>query len=100
MLLFALLFFGLPVPGLILYCLRWQLTRGASTYRRTVVLWSLSAVHELLCILLFQSAEMHAEMHEYAQWLSWGYTLGLVLSLAGFAEAVYSGQKAEMSAQQ
>ena len=99
MLLFALLFFGLPIPGLILYFLRWRLARGVGSYSRALVLWGLSAVHELLCILLFQSAEIQTELHEVAYWLSFGYTIGLLLSSAGFAEAVYSGQRVENAAQ-
>lgn len=100
MLVFALFFYGLPIPGLVLYFLRWRLASGRGSYQRAVVLWALSAVHEFLCMLLFQSTEMKAELHEWSGWLSFGYTLGLVLSLAGFAEAVYSGHKAERSAQQ
>jgi branched-subunit amino acid ABC-type transport system permease component len=100
LLVFALFFYGLPIPGLILYFLRWRIANGRSSYQRAVVLWGLSAVHELLCMLLFQSTEMQAEMHEWSEWLSFGYTLGLLLSVAGFAEAVYSGHKAEISAQQ
>lgn len=98
LLLFALLFYGLPIPGLVLYCLRWRLARGVGSYQRAVILWGLSAVHEFLCMLLFQSTEMKAELHEWSEWLSFGYTLGLLLSLTGFAEAVYSGQNAERPA--
>jgi hypothetical protein len=100
LLVFALFFYGLPIPGLILYFLRWRLASGRGGYQRAILLWALSAVHEFLCMLLFQSAEMKTELHEWSEWLSFGYTLGLVLSIAGFVEAVYSGHKAEHSAQQ
>jgi hypothetical protein len=99
LLLFALLFFGLPIPGLILYFLRWRLARGLGSYNRAIVLWALSALHELLCVLLFQSVEMKTELHAAADWLSFGYTFGLVISLAALAEAAYSKHKAERAAE-
>jgi len=99
LLVIALFFYGLPIPGLVLYFLRWRLASGKGSYHRALVLWCLGAAHELLCMLLFQSADMKGELHDWADWLSFGYTLGLIISLAGFAEALYSGQKAKRSAQ-
>jgi hypothetical protein len=82
-LLFGLLFLGLPIPGLVLYFLRWRLTRGRPRREFATRLWGFGLVHELLCAALFASTDMHAELHEMAEYLSLGYALGAVISAAG-----------------
>ena len=101
MLLFGILFYGIAVPGLVLYALRWRLVRGKSSPRRALAVWSFTFVHEVLCVLLFQSADMQSElMNGAAQLLSFGYLLGVGFSLVGLAEAVSSLQKTRDSTYQ
>ncbi|WP_375435621.1 hypothetical protein [uncultured Hymenobacter sp.] len=90
--------FGVAIPGLLLYFLRWRLVRGTSNPHRALLLWSFSFVHEFFCVLLFQSAEMKAELHEAAGLLSVGYLVGMGVSLIALAEAVHSGHKVESAA--
>lgn len=87
LLLFGLLLLGLPIPGLVLYALRWRLARGKATQNRALWIWGLSVVHELLCAVLFFSQEVHQELGSYASWIGSGYLLGAALSAVGFAEA-------------
>lgn len=87
------LLFGIGIPGLILYFLRWRIVRGNSSPQRTQVLWCLGFVHEFLCVLLFQSAEIKTELHETAEWVSIGYMIGLGISLTGLIEAFYTAQR-------
>jgi hypothetical protein len=86
LLVFGILF-GIGVPGLILYFLRWKLTRGEGTQTRAIVLWVLTTIHEVLCVALFFSADMQTELHEWATYLGWGYALGFLISLVGAVEA-------------
>ncbi|OUJ75451.1 hypothetical protein [Hymenobacter crusticola] len=86
LLVFGILF-GIGIPGLILYGLRWKLTRGGATPTRAIVLWALTTVHEVLCVALFFSTDMQAELHEWATYLGWGYALGVLISLVGVVEA-------------
>ncbi len=88
MLLFGIIFYGIAVPGLILYALRWRLVRGTATRQRAAWIWGLGAVHELLCALMFASASAGAELGDMADYLAAGYLLGLMLSVAGLAEAL------------
>lgn len=90
LLLFGLMAFGLPVPGLVLYGLRWRLARGRGSRSFAAVLWGLGLGHEVLCALLFSSADMHSELHEMATWLTWGYALGAVISAAGLLQTFVS----------
>jgi len=86
LLLFGLMMLGLPVPGLVLYGLRWRLARGRGSRSFALTLWGLGLGHEVLCALLFSSADLHNELHEMATWLTWGYSLGALLSAAGLLQ--------------
>ena len=82
-LLFGLLFFGLPIPGLVLYLLRWRLVRGQGSRSAATRHWGFTLGHELLCAALFASADIRSELHELADYLTLGYGLGALLSAAG-----------------
>jgi hypothetical protein len=86
MLLFGLLMFGLPIPGLVLYFLRWRLTRGKARRAYAALLWALGLGHELL---LFASTDAHAELHDMADYLTLGYTLGAGISVAGLLTSLF-----------
>ena len=89
-LLFGLLFFGLPLPGLVLYALRWRLMRGKATRANAIWLWALGLLHELLCVALFASTDVRSELHEMAEYLTYGYALGAFISLAGLFETIFN----------
>lgn len=78
-LLFGVLF-GIAIPGLVLYGLRWKLVRRASP--SAFGLWALSLAHELGWIVIFGTAGPN----EYdLDWCVGGYALGVVTcSLALF----------------
>jgi len=88
MLLFGLLFFGLPIPGLVLYYLRWRLVRGQISRHYAARIWGFSLGHEILCAALFASTEMRAELHEVAEYLTVGYLLGAAISAAGLLTGI------------
>jgi hypothetical protein len=46
-------------------------------------------------VLLFQSQEIRAELHEMAHWISIGYMVGVGISMIGWVEAVYKAQRDE-----
>jgi hypothetical protein len=94
MLLFGLLFFGLPIPGLILYWLRWRLVRGQGGRNYALRLWGFSFLHEILCAALFASTDMHAELHEVAEYLTVGYLLGAAFSAAGLLTGISADLRA------
>lgn len=73
MLLFGVLF-GIAIPGLVLYGLRWKLVRRASP--SAFGLWALSLAHELGWIVIFGTAGPN----EYdLDWCVGGYALGVVI---------------------
>ncbi|MCB2407396.1 hypothetical protein [Hymenobacter lucidus] len=85
-LLFGFLFFGLPLPGLVLYGLRWRLARGTASRVNAIWLWALGLLHEVVCAALFASADVRSELHEMAEYLTYGYALGAFISLVGLIE--------------
>lgn len=86
---------GVAIPGLILYSMRWRLTRKKSSREGAMVLWGFSFFHELLCVFLFRSSDMQHELGAVAEWLSWGYALGMALSLAGYIADASASVKSE-----
>ena len=87
MLIFGILCCGMAVPGLVLYFLRWRLTRGQASREQTQLLWALGVVHEVLCVLLFSSASMREEFGSWSELLVFGYVTGIVISFCGLLVA-------------
>ncbi|UOQ72182.1 hypothetical protein [Hymenobacter cellulosilyticus] len=77
---------GIAIPGLVLYFLRWKLVRGKGRRQSAATHWAITLVHELCCGLLFMSADMQNELHEWGAGLAVGYLLGCLISLAGLIE--------------
>ncbi|GGE95565.1 hypothetical protein [Hymenobacter cavernae] len=80
--------FGVAIPGLVLYFLRWRLTRGKSSRTGALLLWGIGVLHEVLCAFLFASADLQSELHDWATYLAWGYILGVIINLFGLAETL------------
>ncbi|UOQ78232.1 hypothetical protein MUN84_06500 [Hymenobacter sp. 5516J-16] len=95
MLFFGILFYGIAVPGLVLYVLRWQLVRGKNNWQKAALLWGLGVVHELLCVVLFWSVGAEDDLFECGSYLAYGYMAGVGISLAGFLNAFSHRQHAE-----
>ncbi|MFD2786599.1 hypothetical protein [Hymenobacter rubripertinctus] len=87
MLLFGLMM-GIAVPGLILYFLRWKLVRATGSPATAIRIWGWSLVHEFLCVILFASEGTQQELHGMATLLAYGYTLGIVVSMAGLVMSI------------
>ncbi|GAB3834744.1 hypothetical protein [Hymenobacter jeollabukensis] len=88
-------------PGLVLYGLRWRLTRRGA--RPSRVLWSLTLIHELLCFWLFADIKPDSDMAGMGLFAI-SYVLGTLLSigalltlmsLAAPAPAAYSTPPAD-----
>lgn len=82
LLLFGLMF-GIAIPGLVLYFLRWRLVRGKGSRGSAAVIWALGCLHELLCAVLFLSSSNQSELGDMSL-IGYGYVLGVVVSAAGF----------------
>ncbi|MCC3157200.1 hypothetical protein LJ737_08120 [Hymenobacter sp. 15J16-1T3B] len=69
-------------PGLVLYALRWRLTkRGASPFG-SLLLWLLTLLHEALCVKLFTGNEHDPDMAGMLPY-EYGYLLGVLLAVGG-----------------
>lgn len=79
MLIFGVLF-GIAIPGLVLYCLRWKLVPESANQGRSGVLWLLTLVHELVCAMGFYSIGPHEDDFIVGH-LDIGYGLGAMVSL-------------------
>jgi hypothetical protein len=90
---FGVIFGGLAIPGLVLYCLRWQLLRRTGRPAGSAWLWSLSLGHELFCTLLFYSDHPHVKQGENDSPLDHYeplYLLGAAICLWGLLDLVWS----------
>ena len=72
--------FGIGIPGLILYALRWRQVRRRVGRGSILVLAALSLAHEIYWAYFFQHDITSAEPVEHAKVLSLLYLLGAVLS--------------------
>jgi hypothetical protein len=81
MLIFGVLF-GIAVPGLVLYCLRWKLVPEGASQHRAGWLWLLTLAHELICAACFLNAGPQ-EDDLIINHLDIGYGLGVLVSLFG-----------------
>lgn len=72
-------------PGLVLYALRWRLTRRGTPPSPT--LWGLTLLHEMLCFWLFADTEPGSDMAGL-ELFAISYVLGTLLSAAGLITAL------------
>lgn len=79
MLIFGVLF-GIAIPGLVLYCLRWKLVPERASQERGGWLWLFTLVHELICAAGFLSLGPHEDDFIIGH-LEIGYGLGALVSL-------------------
>ncbi|KAA9338376.1 hypothetical protein F0P96_05955 [Hymenobacter busanensis] len=79
-------------PGLVLYFLRWRLTKRTAKRGTAITLWALTFVHELLCVWLFISSKHDPDMAGMLPF-EIGYIVGMMVSVAGLLEAM--GSQAE-----
>lgn len=92
LLLFGLMF-GVAIPGLILYFLRWRLVREKGSRKGAATIWALSCLHELLCAILFLSSSNQSELGDTSL-IGCGYVLGMLISAAGFLVATTNTEEA------
>jgi len=81
MLIFGVLF-GIAIPGLVLYCLRWKLVPEGANRDRTGWLWLLTLAHELVWATCFLNAGPQEDDLIIGH-LDIGYGLGALVSLFG-----------------
>ncbi|MGI4863625.1 MAG: hypothetical protein ACRYFZ_06845 [Janthinobacterium lividum] len=74
------IFFGIGIPGLILYVLRWRQVRRRVGRGSILVLAALSLAHEVFWAYFFQHDITSIEPVEHAKVLSLLYMLGAVLT--------------------
>ncbi|MDO7876543.1 hypothetical protein Q5H93_17495 [Hymenobacter sp. ASUV-10] len=89
---------GIGIPGLILYYLRWKLLRRTGDPTATMVLWALSLLHELLCLIMFYCDHPHSSGGEMSTPLEhWEplYLLGVVICCGGLADLLINQPAAE-----
>jgi hypothetical protein len=89
---------GIAIPGLILYGLRWKLLRRTGDPTATMVLWALSLLHELFCLIAFYSDHPHNSGGEMSTPLEhWEplYLLGVVICSGGLADLLINQPAAE-----
>ncbi|WP_208177101.1 hypothetical protein [Hymenobacter negativus] len=79
MLIFGVLF-GIAIPGLALYCLRWKLVPEGARQVSSGWLWLLTLVHELICAVGFYSLGPPEDDFIVGH-LDIGYGLGALVSL-------------------
>lgn len=73
--------FGLGVPGLVLYGLRWRQVRGRAGYKAVVIQAVLSLLHELFWAYAFYGEKPNKNSFEYPEVLAVLYGIGALLSL-------------------
>jgi hypothetical protein len=97
MLIFGILF-GVAIPGLVLYCLRWQQTRRYGRNARGGWLWLLTLLHELVCAVGFYSNHPHHD-EMTAFHFEAGYALGAGISLLALLNSGWAtaGRRASSS---